>query len=83
MDLPLDGTEPVDVIIEKYPATSMWLYKRGIICVQCGEVFWGSLCELCRQRGVAEEEFTELLQSINEYLQENMPGGNSGAVPPR
>lgn len=72
MDLPLDGTEPVDAIIEHFPVTSMWLYKRGIVCVQCGEVFWGSLCELCQERGIVGDEYADVLLGINEYLQANL-----------
>lgn len=69
-DLPLTGAEPVDVLLEEHPQASLWLNQRGVVCTQCGEVFWGQLKELCASKGIAGGEFAELLAELNAFLAE-------------
>jgi len=52
MRLPLTGNEPVDALLEAFPAAQRWLGDRNVICTQCGEVFWGSLRELAEYRKI-------------------------------
>ncbi|MBN2081121.1 hypothetical protein JW859_02820 [bacterium] len=68
MELPLTGAEPVDELLEAFPRASRWLGDRGVICTQCGEVFWGSLSDLANYRKIEGEEFTKLLAELNEFL---------------
>ena len=68
MQLPLAGTEAVDELLEAYPQASAWLARRGIICSQCGEVFWGSLKDLCTYRKLDDAAYGALLLELNDYL---------------
>jgi len=61
----INPEDHVDDILEKYPELATFLAKRGVICVQCGEVFWGTLRELVEQKGKDIEEVTE---AINREL---------------
>jgi hypothetical protein len=68
MQLPLTGVEPVDELVDAYPATRAWLREHGLICVQCGEVYWGSLESLAQGRGMDRARFAEVLVELNALL---------------
>jgi hypothetical protein len=68
MQLPLTGAEPVDALLEAFPAGQRWLGDRNVLCTQCGEVFWGSLRELAEYRGIRGEAFDALLAELSEFL---------------
>jgi len=55
----------VDDLIEKHPELNVFLSRRGIICVQCGEVFWGTLEELVKSKGL---DVDEVVDAINAEL---------------
>jgi len=76
MDLPLSGTEPVDDILDAYPMAGLWLSRQGVVCVQCGEVFWGSLKDLCECKKIKGREFDRLLNDFNAYLHHDEGNGN-------
>ena len=56
----------VDELIEKYPQLSVFLSRRGVVCVQCGEVFWGTLRELLESKGL---DVNEMVGEINAELE--------------
>ena len=68
MELPLTGEEPVDELLDAFPRASRWLGDRGVICTQCGEVFWGSLQDLANYRKIQGDDFTRLLAELNKFL---------------
>lgn len=55
----------VDEMVERWPETVSFLLRRGLPCVVCGEPFWGSLRELCKQKGWSEERIAELVREFN------------------
>lgn len=69
MKLPLTGRESVDAILHVYPAASLWLYRRDIICVLNNEAFNGTLAELCHYRQITGTALQELLDGLNDFLQ--------------
>jgi hypothetical protein len=71
MRLPLTGSEPVDELLEQHPRASSWLARRGVVCTECGEPFWGSLAELCASKGIETERFGELLAELNALLRDS------------
>jgi hypothetical protein len=42
----------IDDLLEAHPELNVFLSRRGIMCVQCGEVFWGTLRELIESKGL-------------------------------
>lgn len=74
MQLPLTGAEPVDELIEAFPVTRGWLGEHGLICVQCGEVYWGSLESLAKARKMDSARFIEVLAELNELLAQEQQG---------
>ncbi|HOD66202.1 MAG TPA: DUF1858 domain-containing protein [candidate division Zixibacteria bacterium] len=55
----------VDEMVERYPDAVRFLMSRGLPCVVCGEPFWGSLEELCRQKGWPTVRLAELVDEFN------------------
>ena len=55
----------VDELVERYPDTVKFLMRHNLPCVVCGEPFWGSLRELCRQKKWTDEQIEELVAEFN------------------
>ncbi len=66
--LPLDGSEPVDILIEQFPNLLVWLRDQGLGCFQCGEIYWGPLIDLYRTTKRTSDGFEMLLSELNGYL---------------
>jgi len=56
----------VDELVETYPDTVKFLMAHGLPCVVCGEPFWGTLGELCRQKKWTDEQIAALVKEFNE-----------------
>lgn len=64
--IPVTPDMPVEELVDAYPAAIRFLAERNILCVVCGEAFWGTLGQLIDQKqpGTAEAIVAEL----NAYL---------------
>jgi len=71
-DLPVDGDIPVEDLIECYPKAIRFLQDRGIVCLTCGEPFWGPLKDLAMRQGYTESAFVVLLRELNEWLDKSV-----------
>ncbi len=40
----------IEDLLEKYPDLNAFLMERGVVCVLCGEPFWGTLGELIARK---------------------------------
>ena len=60
-------TESVEVLIERYPELVGWLADHGVICIECGEPYWGSIGDLIRSKG---QDVDSLLAEINSRFNE-------------
>ena len=58
----ITADDKVEDLLEKYPGINRYLMKRGIVCVQCGEAFWGTLGELIREKNL---DIDGILSEIN------------------
>ncbi len=61
----IDSDIHVDELLERHPKLSVFLSRRGIVCVQCGEVFWGTLRELVESKGL---DVDRIVAEINAEL---------------
>ncbi|MBD3373176.1 MAG: DUF1858 domain-containing protein [Candidatus Coatesbacteria bacterium] len=68
--MPLTPQTPVEVVLDEHPAAADWLLQRGVICLRCGEPFWGSLGELLRNKRYTDEETARLVDELNAHLAE-------------
>jgi hypothetical protein len=55
----------VEDLLEKYPGINRYLMRRGIICVQCGETYWGSLGDLIREKDL---DVDQVLSDLNRQF---------------
>jgi len=56
----------VDEIVERYPKAAGWLVQHGVICVACGEPFWGTLGELMERKAIRNPE--KIVKDLNRSL---------------
>ncbi len=56
----------VEEIVERYPKAVGWLIQHGIICVVCGEPFWGTLGELMERKDIKNRD--KILKDMDEFL---------------
>ncbi len=61
---------PVEVLVTAHPAAIGFLAERGVLCVVCGEPFWGTLGELIAQKGLDTVQSQQMVTELNAFLQE-------------
>ncbi len=64
MEITLNVT--VDALLEAYPQAAGFLAERQVVCIVCGEPYWGTLGELMANKGIADPE--ALLQELRDHL---------------
>lgn len=64
MDITLNT--PVDELVEAYPAAVGFLAENNVVCILCGEPYWGTLGDLMTNKNIAQPEV--LLDHLNSYL---------------
>jgi hypothetical protein len=57
--------DSVEELVERYPSLVGFLMDREIVCIKCGEPFWGSLKELVQNKG---KDVDRIVAEINEHL---------------
>ncbi|MBN1426496.1 DUF1858 domain-containing protein [Candidatus Fermentibacteria bacterium] len=65
-ELPITAETPIQWIVDTWPEAMHWLLQRGVVCVQCGDPFWGSLGELLSLKGVEDPE--RLIFELNRHV---------------
>lgn len=45
---------PVEELINAYPQAVGFLADRGLVCIRCGEPFWGTLRELANSKNMGD-----------------------------
>lgn len=58
----------VEELIEIHPKVAGFLSEKGIVCVRCGEPYWGTLRELAGHKGL-ENQVDQLVSEMVEQLQ--------------
>ena len=59
----------VEELVEAHPKAISWLADRGIVCIRCGEPYWGSLRELAAARS-KDGDIDALVVDLNLFLEE-------------
>jgi len=52
----IDADIPVEDLVEKHPHAVRILSEFNIVCIRCGEPYWGTLGELAADKGVTDLE---------------------------
>lgn len=71
MDITADVN--IEELIEEYPQAAGFLADRGLVCIRCGEPYWGTMRELAATKGLADQvdSMAEDLASFLEIRLEN------------
>lgn len=65
----LNGEINVERLLEEHPAAADWLLARGIVCLRCGEPFWGTLAELLGNKGHSTADVENIVAELNAFLE--------------
>ncbi len=68
---------PVEVLVTAHPAAIGFLAQRGVLCVVCGEPFWGTLGELIAQRGLDTVQSQKMVTELSAFLREQKSASGS------
>ena len=69
MEITLDIT--VEDLVEVYPRAATFLADHHVVCIVCGEPYWGTLQDLMTSKGIEDPD--TLLQQLKDYLQQDTP----------
>lgn len=61
----IDAKIDIEDMIDQYPGAVKWLIAHDLPCVVCGEPFWGTLAELCKQKGWDDGRIQALVEEFN------------------
>jgi hypothetical protein len=45
----------IEELIEEHPQAAGFLADRGLVCIRCGEPYWGTMRELAATKGLADQ----------------------------
>ncbi len=62
----ITGAVRVEDLLEAHPKAQAFLFERGVVCVQCGEIFWGELQELVAEKKL---DLDVILRDLKQFLQ--------------
>jgi len=48
----IDADTPIEDLVERHPHAVRILSEFNIVCIRCGEPYWGTLGELAAEKGV-------------------------------
>ena len=57
----------IEELIEEYPQAAGFLADRGLVCIRCGEPYWGSMRELASTKGLTDQ-IDEMARDLADYL---------------
>jgi len=62
----------VEELLERYPQAAGFLADRGIVCIRCGEPYWGTLRQLAGHKNL-QDRIDQIVAELVEYLQQPLP----------
>jgi hypothetical protein len=57
---------PVEELVADYPAAAGFLADHHVVCIRCGEPYWGTLGELMAAKDIPAPD--ALLAELNAFL---------------
>jgi len=56
----------IEELIENVPEAILYLRKKGIRCVLCGEPIWVTLEEAAKEKGFGKADIEQFIKDLNE-----------------
>jgi hypothetical protein len=63
----LSADSDVETLVTEHPKAAGFLAERGIVCIRCGEPYWGTLRELAAAKNRADQ-IDEIVAELRAYL---------------
>jgi hypothetical protein len=63
----------IEQLLEWYPPAALFLSKRGIRCIACGEPIWGTIEEAAIEKGFSMPEIDLIVQELNQLYVQKIP----------
>ena len=75
----ISADTPVEDLVEEHPHAVRILSDFNIVCIRCGEPYWGTLGELAAEKGV--ENLEPVLTALRESIetQDQSPAHQHGS----
>ncbi len=64
MPLTIDENVRIEELVEALPVAVRILAEKGIVCIRCGEPYWGTLKELAAEKGITD--LGPILEALRE-----------------
>lgn len=58
----------IEDLVDQVPESVLFLRKKGIVCVVCGEPVWGTLYEMAKQKGFTDDNIDQLVDELNQLI---------------
>lgn len=55
----------LEEIVECKPQSVSFLAEKGIRCIVCGDIIWGSISEIAESKGFSIEEIDIIIEELN------------------
>jgi hypothetical protein len=62
----------IEELLEQHPHAAGFLADRGIVCIRCGEPYWGTLRELAGYRNLPDQ-VDLIVADLSAYLGQHTP----------
>ena len=62
----------VEELVTEYPHASGFLADNGIVCIRCGEPYWGTLRELAATKNL-DNQIEEIVTRLKAFLETSEP----------
>ncbi len=59
----------IEDLVREFPESVRTLSERGIVCIRCGEPYWGTLKELAAEKGITD--LRPILDELRHLEQSN------------
>lgn len=64
----IDKDTTIEDIIVMLPESVSYFMKKGIKCISCGDIIWGTIYEVCIDKGYKTEEINDIINDLNKIL---------------
>jgi len=68
----IDKSITIEDLVEDYPFSVLYLSKKGIRCIACGEPIWGTLEEACIEKNFSKEDIEAVVKELNDMAKEQV-----------
>lgn len=55
----------LEEIVEFKPQSVSFLAEKGIRCIVCGDIIWGSIADIAISKGFSDEEINIIIDELN------------------